>query len=282
MLKVNTITKTFKTKTVLKNINISISEGTSIAILGNNGAGKTTLIKIMLGLLIPTKGFISYEEQNIEKIKNKYLNLIGAVLEGNRNIYSYLSAWENLKYFGRLSGMSEIQIKKRGNKLLKLFDLIEVADNKVDTFSRGMQQKVAIIIALLNNPKILFLDEPTLGLDVVTKNKLIKCLLEVKNNGTTIILTTHQLEIVDKIADEIFFLKKGELITSKNKRIISTLNESLIKISLKNRCDLNIVNGNYVNELILYLLSNGEKIEFINKRNKTLEEVFLEIYKEEK
>ncbi|WP_438536192.1 ABC transporter ATP-binding protein [Cetobacterium sp.] len=278
MLTVNNVSKKYKNKEIINNINMNINEGSSLAILGNNGAGKTTLIKIMLGLLIPTTGEVLYNKVEINKIKNKYLGIVGVVLEGNRNIYWYLTPWENLYYFGRLLGVSDENIKERGKELLILFDLYSVADKKISTFSRGMKQKVAVVISLLNNPKILFLDEPTLGLDVITKNKLIECLIKIKNKGTTIILTTHQLDIVDKIADKIYFLKNGRLLEEDKKNI--SFDESLIQISLKNRKTLNILDGQYIQSLILFLIENGEEIISIVKRSKNLEDIFLEIYKE--
>lgn len=280
MLIIKNISKKFKEKKVLSNINITISKGNSISILGNNGAGKTTLIKIIIGLLTPTTGEIIFNNSNINEIKNKYLNLIGVVLEGNRNIYWYLSSMENLYYFGRLLGMSDKNIKDKGFYLLKLFDLYNVKDNKVSTFSRGMQQKLAIIIALLNSPKILFLDEPTLGLDVISKNKLIQCLIQIKNEGTIIILTTHQLDIVTKITDSIYFLKNGYLLTELNSNLISQFEEPIIELSLKNRKTLNLLNGPHIQFLIKFLIENNEIILSLNQREKNIEEIFLEIYKE--
>lgn len=280
MLEVTGISKNFKNNQVLKEINFKILDGESIAILGSNGAGKTTLIKIMLGLLLPTKGKVSFNNINIKEIRSKYLNLIGVVLEGNRNIYWYLTPWENLNYFGCLLGIKKNDIKKRGKELLELFDLSDVSNEKIDTFSRGMKQKVAIIIALLNKPKILFLDEPTLGLDIITRNKLIDCLLKIKREGTTIILTTHQLEIVDQIVDRTFFLKEGQLFLEKNKKNSLIFNEILIDIDLKKRGLITLIDGDYIQNLIIFLLENGEKINSIVKRNKRLEDIFLEIYRE--
>lgn len=280
MLNIKNISKNYKQKSVLKNINLTLSKGNSIAILGENGAGKTTFIKIMLGLLRPTTGIITYYGKNINKLRQEYLNAVGVVLEGNRNIYWYLSPWENLYYFGRLLGIDEKKIKSRGKELLKLFDLDKVENCKVSTFSRGMKQKVAIVIALLNNPKILFLDEPTLGLDVITKNKLIECLINIKKRGTIIVLTTHQLEIVDKIAEQIYFLKDGSLIKKDSKDIFEFLNNSIIQINLKNRKILNIVDGSHIQNLISFLIENNEIVEVVQKRKQTLEEFFLEIYKE--
>ena len=280
MLEVTGISKNFKNNQVLKEINFKILDGESIAILGSNGAGKTTLIKIMLGLLLPTKGKVSFNNINIREIRSKYLKLIGVVLEGNRNIYWYLTPWENLNYFGGLLGIKKNDIKKRGKELLELFDLSDVSNEKIDTFSRGMKQKVAIIIALLNKPKILFLDEPTLGLDIITRNKLIDCLLKIKKKGTTIILTTHQLEIVDQIVDRSFFLKDGKLFLEKNQNNSLIFNEILIDIDLKKRGLITLIDGDYIQNLIIFLLENGEKINSIVKRNKRLEDIFLEIYRE--
>lgn len=170
---VNQLTKSFGKHTALRNLCVEISEPGIYGILGPNGAGKSTFIKLMLKILTPSSGNIYYNGKNIEHAGNDYFRDIGAVLEGNRNLYWYMSAKENLCYYGRLMGLADNVIRNRTEELLSVMDLQGHENKKVGYCSRGMQQKVALMTALIHSPKILFLDEPTLGLDLTTKLSVI-------------------------------------------------------------------------------------------------------------
>jgi ABC-2 type transport system ATP-binding protein len=216
ILKAENLTKSFKNgkkeHIVLNSIDFEVKEREIFSILGSNGAGKTTLIKLMTKLLNPNNGNIYYNGKNIAKIGEKYYKEIGCVLEGNRNTYWFLSALENIFYFGRLYGLKDGYIKKKGYELLEFFELIDDKDKKVGQFSLGMQQKLSIIISLIHQPKILFLDEPTLGLDVVSKLDIIDKLKQLsKNEGVTIILTSHQMDVIEKTADRVLLLKDSKI-----------------------------------------------------------------------
>lgn len=197
----------------LDGISFNIEKGEIFSILGPNGAGKTTLINIMNGLLYPDAGDVLYDGKPILDQYTQFLSKIGAVLEGNRNIYWYMSAVDNLKYFGRLQFIPEKELARRAHELLDFFDLKEMKEEKVGKFSRGMQQKVAICVALINHPEILFLDEPTLGLDVVTKEHLLERLKYVSaEDKTSIVLTTHNLDVVERISSRVLILNKGKML----------------------------------------------------------------------
>jgi ABC-2 type transport system ATP-binding protein len=216
ILEIKELSKTYKTnrkkQLVLDSVSFHVDKGEIFSILGENGAGKTTLIKLMVNLLTPSKGKILYKNMEITTIGKDYYTEIGVVLEGNRNIYWYLSAYENILYFGRLMGLKEKEIRERGEELLKFFGLYEDKDKKVGNFSRGMQQKLSIIISLLHEPKILFLDEPTLGLDVVSKMDMIEKIKHLsKEDGVTVIITSHQMDVVEKVADRVMILGEGEI-----------------------------------------------------------------------
>src|SRR4030066_415833 len=155
-------------------ISFEIESGTVFGLLGPNGAGKTTTIKMILGLIIPTSGSIKLAGYDISTHRNKALRHAGAVLEGSRNIYWRLSARANLEYFGALRGMHGGALKQRIDELLALVELSDRADEETREFSRGMQQKVALAIAMLHNPDVLLLDEPTLGLDVQSARTIEK------------------------------------------------------------------------------------------------------------
>lgn len=285
-----------KNKTlIIEDVSFVVKRGEVLTLLGKNGSGKTTLIKMMSSLLKPCKGSITYLGNDIFKNEN-YIKNIGAVLEGNRNIYWYMTAKENFLYFGRLLGMMDKEILKKSDELLKFFDLSDVKDKKVGYFSRGMQQKVAIAIALLNNPKILFLDEPTLGLDIESKNNLIEKIKVLKKNGTIIILTTHQLDVANKIGDTLLLLNKGKIIVNdKINRIKEEYAKNRIKIKLKEGFKLEgekyfskykeISDGEYIisgdlNTIIENKFLNKNLIEGVEKYRPDLEEVLTLIYKE--
>ena len=163
-----------------------------------------------LSLENPTSGEIYYNGTNIKNIGNSYFNEIGAVLEGNRNLYWFMSARENLLYYGRLMGMADRAIRARTEELLTVMELKGHEDKKVGYCSRGMQQKVAIMAALIHSPKILFLDEPTLGLDVTIKASLVSEIRQMADSGTTVFLTTHQIDVLERLTDKLFILENGK------------------------------------------------------------------------
>lgn len=209
IFRIEELTKSFGKHKALSSLNLEIPKPGIYGILGPNGAGKSTFLKLMLKILTPTSGRIFYNGTNIEKIGNAYFNDIGAVLEGNRNLYWFMSARENLLYYGRLTGMTDCAIKNRTEELLTVMGLQGHEDKKVGYCSRGMQQKIAITAALIHSPKILFLDEPTLGLDITTKTGVISEIQKMADSGTTVFLTTHQLDVLERLTDKLIILENG-------------------------------------------------------------------------
>jgi len=196
---------------VLKDISFDINEGEILGILGINGAGKTTLIKVLLRALEPSGGKIEFLGHDLSKIPlSTYYKDVSAVLEGERNAYWYLTGFQNIQYFGRLKKLRDSELSEEADALLKVFDLYDARDQTVGKYSRGMLQKLSIIIALLGDPKVLFLDEPTLGLDIITKKAVtanLKRLAEDKK--TTIVLTSHELDVIDAVTDRVLALEDG-------------------------------------------------------------------------
>lgn len=207
--RVDNVTKSFGAHKALSNFSLEIDEPGIYGILGPNGAGKSTFIKLMLKILTPDSGKIYYNGVNIESIGNRYFKDIGAVLEGNRNLYWFMSARENMRYYGRLMGMPDHAIKSRTEELISVMDFRGHEDKKVGYCSRGMQQKVAIMAALIHSPKILFLDEPTLGLDITTKLSVISEIQKMAENGTIVFLTTHQIDVLERLTNRLIILEKG-------------------------------------------------------------------------
>ncbi|MBI1298946.1 ATP-binding cassette domain-containing protein [bacterium] len=193
------------------NISFSVESGHILALLGPNGAGKTTVIKCIAGLVLPTQGEIRVLDIPLATAQRQAVSHIGAVLEGTRNLYWRLSAWENLLYFGGIRLVSSRKLRQRADELLTLMGLEEQKHVEVRRFSRGMQQKLAIAVALLHEPSLLLLDEPTLGLDVEAARTLERTVRELaQQRGIAIVLTTHQMDLAERLADEIFVMDGGK------------------------------------------------------------------------
>ena len=202
------LTKKYKDKIAVNHMNLQIKEGELFALLGVNGAGKTTTIKMLSGLILPTEGSIIIENMNMKKDTLKIKEILN-VSPQETAIAPNLSVKENLEF---MAGV--YQIKNKDNKikeLIKLFKLEEVLNKKAKTLSGGWQRKVSIAISLINDPKILFLDEPTLGLDVIARKELWKIISSLKGK-ITIILTTHYMEEAESLSDRIGIMANGNLI----------------------------------------------------------------------
>lgn len=192
---------------------LSVPWGQLVGLLGPNGAGKTTIIKMISGLITPSSGTVRLGGHDVTRDRSRAVRQIGAVLEGSRNVYWPMSAWENLMYFGRLKGLRGSEIKPRARWLLTELGLWERRHETVGSFSRGMQQKVAVSAALITDPPIILLDEPTLGLDVEAARTFKDWIAHLAaDEGKTIVLTTHQLEVVQELAGRIAVIKEGEVI----------------------------------------------------------------------
>lgn len=202
-----------KALAAVKPTTLTVPWGQVIGLLGPNGAGKTTIIKMISGLITPTAGTVRLGGYDVARQRAQAVLQIGAVLEGSRNVYWPLSAWENLMYFGQLKGLRAAEIKPRAERLLTELGLWERRHETVGSFSRGMQQKVAVSAALITDPPIILLDEPTIGLDVEAARTFKDWITHLaRDEGKTIVLTTHQLEGARELSDRIAVIKEGEII----------------------------------------------------------------------
>lgn len=192
-------------------VSLTIRSGEVLAFLGPNGAGKTTTIKMIAGLIRPDRGHVSIAGADPHQ-SAEALRKLGAILEGNRNLYWRLTAVENLEYFGVLRGLTRRQARQRGINLLKQFGLLEKASTPVKNFSRGMQQKLAIAIALVHDPKLLLLDEPTLGLDVEAGEHVKQLVRAIAQDGCAVLLTTHQLDVAEELSDRVAVIRQGQIV----------------------------------------------------------------------
>ena len=235
MIKINNLTKKYKEKLAVDNLNLEIKTGELFSLLGTNGAGKTTTIKMISTLILPTSGTININGLDIIKDREKIKRIIN-ISPQETAIAPNLTALENL-YF--MAGIYEIKkAKEKINELIKLFKLEEVLNQKAKTLSGGYQRKLSIAISLINDPEILFLDEPTLGLDVISRRELWHIIENLKGK-ITIILTTHYMEEAEILSDRIGIMNKGKLIE------LGTSKELIKKTNAKNFEDafIKIVEG---------------------------------------
>lgn len=213
IVELQNLTKIYKGKPepAVSDISFTLQPGEIVALLGPNGAGKTTTIKMLLGLITPTSGqaFVCGYDTAVEWQRQRAARHVGAVLEGSRNVYWRLSAAANLRYFGTLRGVPGSLLRQRSDYWLAQLGLQEVAHKEVRLFSRGMQQKVAIAAALLHDPDVLLLDEPTLGLDVQAAKTLEQTIAALAEQGKTILLTTHTMSLAERLAHRIIVMNHG-------------------------------------------------------------------------
>lgn len=224
MIKINNLTKKYKDKLAVDNLNLEIKTGELFSLLGTNGAGKTTTIKMLSTLILPTSGEVEINNLDLVKDSSKIKEIIN-ISPQETAVASNLTVLENL-YF--MAGIYQIPSKEdKIKELIKLFKLEEVLKQKAKTLSGGYQRKLSIAISLINDPKILFLDEPTLGLDVISRHDLWK-VIELLKGKTTIILTTHYMEEAEVLSDRIGIMNKGKLIE------LGTSKELIKKAKTKN------------------------------------------------
>jgi ABC-2 type transport system ATP-binding protein len=193
------------------NLNLQIEAGERFGIFGPNGAGKTTLINCMTGLLSFQEGKLSLFGQDIAAHKKETNKLFGFVPQ-DFSFYQELSPAQNLEFFGAWSGLNKQTIKQRTTELLEVLGLADVRDKQVHKFSGGMKRRVNLAIGVIHNPRILFLDEPTVGVDIQTRNAIIDYLKELNKNGTTLIYTSHQLSEAEELCNKIALIEAGKII----------------------------------------------------------------------
>ncbi len=281
----------------LSGFNLSIEQGTIFGLLGPNGAGKTTLIKILLSITFPTSGqahMLNHDLSDYE-IKRK----IGYLPENHR-YPSYLTGGDVLKFFGRLSGLEGALLDKKIDELLDLMKLSKWKKVKVKTYSKGMMQRLGLAQAMLNDPELIFLDEPTDGVDPIGRKEIRDILLELKGQSKTIFLNSHLLSEVELITDRVAILNKGKLLregtvqelTEKKEEYRLTIepapafnmpqNYNGVSASLlkDNSYVIKASDTSQLNTFIDFLRQNNVLISGIVKEKTTLEDMFISLIKE--
>jgi ABC-2 type transport system ATP-binding protein len=204
-----------QTVEAVRDVSLRCASGEVVAFLGANGAGKTTTLKMLTGLIRPDRGEVSVCGGDPNR-DARVLRHIGAVLEGNRNLYWKLTAQENLEYFGALRGMGRLDASRAATLWLGRLDLEGKRHTLVHKLSRGMQQKLAFAISVLHRPRLLLLDEPTLGLDVEATAALKSHVAEWAAEGNAVLLTTHQLDVAQELSSRVVIMRQGAILAEQS------------------------------------------------------------------
>jgi ABC-2 type transport system ATP-binding protein len=218
LIELHDLSKTYGDKIAVKNVSLEVTGGEVFGFLGPNGAGKTTTIKMIVGLLRPSLGSVKVAGFDIQTQPLQAKSASGYVPD-SPNLYAKLSGRELLRFVGDLYNLDRQQAAQRAEELLQLLDLSAAADDTIDSYSHGMQQKTSLAAALMHDPKVLVLDEPTVGLDPKSARLIKDLLRQMAERGAAVFLSTHILEIAERMCDRIGIINKGELIA------VGTMNE---------------------------------------------------------
>lgn len=301
MLTVKNLVKKYGSQQVLNGISFEIKKGTIYGFLGPNGAGKTTTMNILSGLINFNAGEIKLNDIDIKKNKKDFVKRIG-YLPQNLVFYGYMTAYEYLNFTGKINGMPDITIKNRSEELLDIVGLKSAANRKIREYSGGMKQRLGIAAALYKNPEIVFLDEPTSALDPEGRHEIHEFLKILKSKGMTVFLSTHILNDIERICDEVSILDKGKILISSNleslkeqyiqpifdieyEKDASIMKERLSMISWVKKvtikgCSLSVYVDNIntaKSELLGLAMDSSNPIISFNMRKSTLEDIFIRL-----
>jgi ABC-2 type transport system ATP-binding protein len=211
LIETHSLVKRYGDKLAVNNVSFEVQAGEVFGFLGPNGAGKTTTIKIMVGLLQPTSGAIRVAGYDVQAQPLQAKAASGYVPD-TPNLYAKLTGRELLRFVGDLYNLDRQRMAQRSEELLRVLDLSEAADQTIDSYSHGMQQKASLAAALMHDPKVLVLDEPTVGLDPKSARLIKDILRQMAERGAAVFLSTHILEIAERMCDRIGIINKGELV----------------------------------------------------------------------
>lgn len=278
----------------LNNFTFEVQSGEIFGLLGPNGAGKTTLIKILLGITFPTGGQIRIFENDITN--ESYKKKIGYLPESHK-FPNYLTGEQVLYFYGKLSGLSKSEVKKKADEYLKLVDMEKWRKTKIKKYSKGMLQRLGLAQSMLNNPELIFLDEPTDGVDPIGRKEIRDILHNLKSEGKTIFLNSHLLSEVELICDRVAILNKGVLVKSGRVDDITAVSDNYIfsiseadeniissllgnfkaTVSSRNEFIFNTGSIEELNKLIDFLRQKNILIHAINREKNTLENMFINL-----
>lgn len=251
----------------VKGIDIEIKKGQVTGLLGLNGAGKTTSIRMLSGELLPDEGIVYEGNSPIEKNLNDFRMKVNVISGTERGLFWHLTAYDNLTYFARLYGIKKETYKKRIPDLLKLVGLEKSSNQKVETFSKGMKQRLQFARGMINNPEYVFFDEPTIGLDVDIATEMREVIADLAHKSKKgVLLTTHYLKEAAELCDNIYFLRNGEI----------TLCESSLELSKQAKASEKILISfsNVVNQDLIELLKESDGVVDVKKESPLAISVF--------
>ena len=290
MLEIRQLNKTYGSHRALTNLDLVVPEAGIFGLLGPNGAGKTTLIRIINQIIEQDSGEVILDGQ---PLSGEAIRKIGYLPE-ERGLYKKMGVWDQLIYFSRIKGLTASEAKQRVNYWLEKFEISSWKNKKIEDLSKGMAQKIQFIATVIHSPRVLILDEPFSGFDPVNAAMLKNEILELKNGGTTILLSTHRMESVELLCDQVAMIHKSKKILDGSIREIKSrfrpleiraslqhLNQELpdawiIEATEEGKVDLLIpLNGQSPNQLLRELMTFGEVISF-QERFPSMEEIFIQ------
>ena len=273
MIQVEQLSKHFGAVRAVDDLSFSVRRGEIFSLLGHNGAGKTTTIRMLTGRTIPTHGRASIAGMDIVSQRDDILPIINVVPE-DQNIYERLTGRANLELFADLYGMP----RSRVDELLELVDLTEASGRATKTYSSGMKQRILIARALINRPQVLFLDEPTRGLDPASAKELRTMIRDLSENGTTVFLTTHLMEEADDLSDRVAFISGGRLVALDTPRELKLrYGERSADVLLDDRSEHHIQLHDPADARKLSEWMEQGRVMSIHSREGSLEDVFIAI-----
>ena len=279
-IKINNLNKSYSNSKILEDLNLTIETGSVFGLLGPNGAGKTTLVSILNHLISKDSGEIEIYGYNFEKNK-KDIQRISSYIPQTYSFYPNLTAYENLEFFAALYGLRGKELKQKIEYCTEITSLENFINKKAHTFSGGVKRRLNIAIGLLNSPKIIYLDEPTVGIDPQSRKYILEVIKNLnKEEDTTIIYTSHYMEEVEYLCDEIAILDNKNIIIQEKKDILIK-NNSTINIQLEDS-SINVDTSLGYEEFLKTmskLNTQNKKILNIDFKSKKLEEMFLSLTK---
>lgn len=303
LLEVKNLYKSYGNNLAVKNLSFSVSEGEILGLLGPNGAGKSTTITILSGLLAYDSGEIYFLGKDIQKYSKQVKANLGIVPQ-DIAFYEDISAYHNVKFFASLYGLTGNMLEERVTEALSFVGLEERKNEKPKTYSGGMKRRLNIACAIAHHPKLLILDEPTVGIDPQSRNRILQAIQTLRNQGTTVIYTTHYMEEIEQIADRVVIIDKGQKIAEGTidalledyhnmelycitleepiedflylydipgvRQITTDTTKKQIKIETDKKAD-------NLNKILIQLLEKGNQIQDMTTEKGNLEMVFLDL-----
>ena len=272
-IEVERLSRAFNGLNAVDNISFSVQEAEIFGFLGHNGAGKTTTIRMLTGQLLPTSGRAQVAGCDVVAEQRRLKPLIGVVSE-HQNLYERMSGRENLEFAARLYG----QDLRRIDETLEQVDLLERSKDKVRNYSNGMKQRVLIARALLHRPQVLFLDEPTRGLDPVVGREIRQLILNLSKQGVTVFLTTHYMEEADQLCGRVAFLSEGRIVALDTPNALKVQHgQNAVNVTLQNGQSLSVALDQPDAGKQLEKLVNDGQVRTLHSAEATLEEVFIQM-----